>query len=91
VSKSRLTASEEKFRTALYRALERLVDPAEQQAIKGKPALLRVLTRAAGRGPKQLRTEQRAQEEEQDRREAADYMRTQMELIKPTKKNGHAS
>jgi len=41
-------AAEQKFRVALYRALTTLVQDAAKQAREGKPALLRVLTRAAG-------------------------------------------
>jgi len=41
-------AAEQKFRIALYRTLTKLIDDAAKQAREGKPALLRVLTRATG-------------------------------------------
>jgi hypothetical protein len=57
VKRTKLVAAEEKYRVALYRTLELLLAEAERQARKGKPALLRILTRAAGRGPKSHRVE----------------------------------
>ena len=49
MTKTKVEAAQEKYRVTLYRTLERLLADAEKQARAGKPALLRVLTRAAGR------------------------------------------
>ena len=52
--KTKLAVAEEKYRIALYRSCERLLAEAESQARKGKPTLLRILTRAAGRARKTI-------------------------------------
>ena len=62
MTKTKLTAAEEKYRAALYRTCEHLLHEAERQARKGKPAPLRILTRAAGRGPKPPRQEKQEEE-----------------------------
>lgn len=56
MSKTKVEAAQEKYRVTLYRTLERLLADAEKQARAGKPALLRILTRAAGRGIKPAAT-----------------------------------
>jgi hypothetical protein len=52
--KTKLEIAQEKYRVALYRTLEHLLPEAEKQARAKKPALLRILTRAAGRARKPL-------------------------------------
>lgn len=67
--KTKLAVAEEKYRVSLYRTCEGLLEEAASQARKGKPTLLRILTRAAGRARKAARPDKLAGTDEWDQDE----------------------